>query len=130
MVHQVIAIDNNPYNISYLKAQLPSISNIEVFEKDFTQEEFWTELVDGVLFGFSLHYEPTPINALENAFKQLKPEGAIIVIEYMRKDPVPWVPFPLPIFKLTPLLKSIGFSQIETIFQDNHYYIVRGRKST
>lgn len=128
LASQVIAIDKNPYNISFLKAQLPPITNIEIYEKDFNQETFFHELVDGVLFGFSLHYEPTPIIALQNAFNQLKNNGTIIIFEYIREEPLPWVPFPIPKFKLNKMLKKIGFNQIETILQDSRFYIVRGRK--
>ncbi len=125
---RVIAIDKNPYDISFLKAQLPSTTNIEAFEKDFTKELLFHEFVDGVLFGFSLHYELDPLKALQNAFNQIKTNGAIIIIEYIREEPLPWVPFPVPKFQLIRLLKKIGFSEIETILQDSRFYIVRGIK--
>jgi SAM-dependent methyltransferase len=125
---RVIAIDKNFYDISFLKTQLLSTSNIEVFEKDFTKEPLFHELVDGVLFGFSLHYELNPLKALQNAFNQIKTNGAIIIFEYIRDVPLPWVPFPVPKFKLIKLLKKIGFSEIETIVQDSRFYIVRGIK--
>ncbi|UCE12454.1 MAG: class I SAM-dependent methyltransferase [Candidatus Heimdallarchaeota archaeon] len=127
LADKVVAIDNNPYNISFLKSSLPSNSNIEVFKKDFTYE-VWHEPVDGMLFGFSLHYDPTPQKALQKAFTQLKPDGTIVILDYVRTDPVPWVPFPLPIFKLRSLLEEVGFYQIETIHQNNRFYIVQGRK--
>ena len=128
LAHRVIAIDKNSYNISHLKAHLPSKTNIEVLEKDFNQEPLFNELVDGILFGFSLHYESTLSNALQNAFRQLKTNGKIIVFEYIREEPLPWVPFPVPKIQLIKLLENVGFREIETIIQDFRFYVIRGIK--
>lgn len=128
LASRVIAIDKESYNISHLKAHLPSITNIEVLEKDFNQEPLFNELVDGILFGFSLHYEPTSSNALQNAFRQLRTKGKIIVFEYIREEPLPWVPFPVPKIQLIELLKNVGFRKIETISQDSRFYVIRGIK--
>jgi hypothetical protein len=46
----------------------------------------------------------------------------------MREIPVPWVPYPLTLSKLKSLLVSIGFYQITTIYQNNRFYILQGKK--
>lgn len=124
----VIAIDNNPYDISFLKAQLPQQTNIIVSKKDFTKDRLFHDLVDGVLFGFSLHFEPTPIKALQNAFNHLKPNSSIIIFEYTRDESLPWVPFPIPEKKLINSLEKIGFQELEIIIQKPRFYVIRGKK--
>ncbi|MFX1517721.1 MAG: class I SAM-dependent methyltransferase [Promethearchaeota archaeon] len=123
----VIAIDNNPYNISFLKSQLPT-TNVIVLERDFTRDQLYPNLVDGILFGFSLHYGPNPAKAIKNAFNHLRPSGEIIIFEYTRDKSLPWVPFPMPRRKLILLLSRIGFKEIETILHNSRFYIIRGKK--
>ncbi len=128
LASQVIAVDNNPYDISFLKSQLPEQTNIIVSEKDFTRDLLFHDLVDGILFGFSLHYEPTSAVALRNAFNHLKLNGNIVVFEYTREKPLPWVPFPVPKKKLIPLLEKTGFQEINTIINNSRFYIIGGKK--
>ncbi len=128
LVTQVIAIDKNSYDISFLKSNLPSVTNITVQEMDFNQDLPHLEMVDGILFGFSLHYELTLSRALNNAFNQLKSKGKIIIFEYIQQEPLPWVPFPVSKTKLIELLSKIGFHKVDTIFQDRRFYIVQGIK--
>ncbi|MFX0015685.1 MAG: class I SAM-dependent methyltransferase [Promethearchaeota archaeon] len=129
LADRVIAIDNNHYNTKLLQSKLPPKTNIEVFKKDFNQDLLFNELVDGILFGFSLHYGPYLNRALQNAFNHLKLGGNIIVFDYTREEPLPWVPYPIPKYKLIRSLENIGFKDIETILQDARFYIVRGVKS-
>ena len=126
----VIAVDNNPYNISFLKTQISQTTNIKAHKKDFTKEQLHTSLVDGVLFGYSLHYQPNPTEALKNAFNHIKPGGLILIFEYTREEPLPWVPFPIPERKMTSLLETIGFNEIETLFHNSRFYIIRGKKNS
>jgi len=63
-----------------------------------------------------------------NAFNHLKPSGKIVIFEYTREKPLPWVPFPIPRKKLTLLLGRIGFKEIETILHNSRFYIIRGKK--
>jgi SAM-dependent methyltransferase len=120
----VIAIDNNPYDISFLQAQLPQKTNIIVSKKDFTKNLLFQDLVDGVLFGFSLHFGPNPLNAILNAFNHLKPGGNIVIFEYTREEPLPWVPFPVPKKKLIKWLEKTRFQEIDTILQNTRFYFL------
>ena len=128
LVSLVIAIDNNPYDISFLKSQLPQTTNVIVFERDFMKDQLFPNLVDGILFGFSLHYGSNPTKAIKNAFNHLKPNGEIIIFEYSREKFLPWVPFPMSRMKLILLLDRIGFKEIETILLNSRFYIIRGKK--
>ncbi|MFX0151491.1 MAG: class I SAM-dependent methyltransferase [Candidatus Hodarchaeota archaeon] len=128
LASKVIALDVKPSNISYLKSRLSSETNIKALIKDFNHDSYASEPVDGVLFGFSLHYHPNPSLALKNAFNHLKSQGYLIIFEYQRIKPVPWVPYPLPLNKLLSLLESIGFFKVNVVFSTNRFYIVQGKK--
>ncbi|MFW9998043.1 MAG: class I SAM-dependent methyltransferase [Candidatus Odinarchaeota archaeon] len=128
LASKVIAIDKNRSNVSYLK-NLPSLpGNIEIHTKDFNSEHFCDEPVNGVLFAFSLHYQLDPDLPLKNAYRQVISGGTIIVIDYTRTKPVPWVPYPLPRKEVVNLLESIDLTQVETVFENKRFYIVRSRK--
>ncbi len=63
---------------------------------------------DGILFANVLHFTRTPDAVLAQAAKQLKPDGRIVVIEYDRRMPNPWVPRPLPPAKLADVAARAG----------------------
>lgn len=128
LVSRVIAIDADIHKIEYLRARLPHESNVECYHRDFNVGKLFDELVDGILFGYSLHYQPDQISAIRNAYKQINYKGAIVIIDYDRDRALPWVPYPFPQRKALQLLKEIGFKNIETILQDGRIYILRGKK--
>jgi ubiquinone/menaquinone biosynthesis C-methylase UbiE len=112
---QVVALDKNKNNLSYLESRITSETNIITKQFDFINPDWFEQLVDGVLFGFSLHYDPTHRKILENAYQQLKKGGRIIIIDYSSPVSVSWVPFPLPSEKATSILKSLSFSDIAVV---------------
>ncbi|MFX1252973.1 MAG: class I SAM-dependent methyltransferase [Promethearchaeota archaeon] len=128
LVSRVIAIDEDPHKINYFRSSLPQQTNIECYVRNFNEDELFHELVDGILFGYSLHYQPDPTGALKNACRQIKKNGSIVIIDYDRMSPLPWVPHPLPRVKSLKILKEIGFKNLETTFKDGRIYIVRGIK--
>jgi ubiquinone/menaquinone biosynthesis C-methylase UbiE len=115
LVSEVIALDKNKNNISYLESKITSKINIKTQHFDFSKPSWNSTLVDGILFGFSLHYDPEHRIALEHAYQQLKPGGKLVVIEYSSEKAVPWVPYPLPKEKLIKMLKSLSFFTINVI---------------
>ncbi|PWI47452.1 hypothetical protein CEE45_11590 [Candidatus Heimdallarchaeota archaeon B3_Heim] len=136
---QVIAIDRNINNLSYLKSKISTEKNIITQQIDFNKPIWYNQLVDGILFGFSLHYHPVPQIALTNAFNQLITGGTIIIIEYASENPVSWVPHPLSMKKLISLLKEISFTNIQPVeilpsrrmsaYWDNASYILKAEKN-
>ena len=89
--------------------------NIETKLFDFNIPLWYEDPVDGILFGFSLHYNAIHKKALENAYLQLKPEGKLVVFEYSSEKPVSWVPYPLPLNKLIPILGKLDFKDIQFV---------------
>jgi ubiquinone/menaquinone biosynthesis C-methylase UbiE len=137
LASRVIALDKNSRDIELLKKQMSGQTNIKPMLLDFNRYSF-NEKVDGILFAFSLHYTKDPKKALTNAFNHIKKGGRILIIEYSRKKPVSWVPFPQQKEKLINVLVNIGFRNIKilqelgpsrkTYFWDNASYILEGQK--
>lgn len=138
LVSEVIALDKNKNNLSYLESKITSEMNIWTQHFDFSKPSWNSSLVDGILFSFSLHYDPEHRIALEHAYRQLKPGGKLVVIEYSSEKSVPWVPYPLPQEELISILETISFITIKVIqtlpprrkgFQwNNSSYIVNAHK--
>ncbi|MHB1168697.1 MAG: class I SAM-dependent methyltransferase [Longimicrobiales bacterium] len=66
--------------------------------------------VDGFLFANVLHYTRTPDAVLAQAAALLKPDGHIVVIEYERRMPNPWVPHSLPLTRLGEVATRAGLA--------------------
>ena len=77
LVSEVIALDKNKNNLSYLESKMTSKMNIRTQHFDFSKPSWYSSVVDGILFGFSLHYDPEHRIALEHAYQQLKPGGKL-----------------------------------------------------
>jgi ubiquinone/menaquinone biosynthesis C-methylase UbiE len=56
--------------------------------------------LDGVLFANVLHFTRKPEDVLVSASRLFREGGRIVVIEYDRRLPNPWVPHPLPFDRL------------------------------
>lgn len=63
---------------------------------------------DGLLLANVLHFTRTPGDVLARAAERLKAEGRIVVIEYERRMPNPWVPHPLPLARLAEVAARAG----------------------
>ena len=126
---KVIAIDNDVRNIESLKTQIKKNKrlNIEVIQQDFNSR-LYHSTVDGVLFAFSLHYQHAALVPIKIAYQQLNLGGKILIFEYSRSEPLPWIPYPKPISRITSILIEIGFSSIKKIYENHRYYILRGAK--
>jgi len=138
LADQVIAIDKNSNNLNYLNSKISTETNIQTKEVNFNEANWFDQQVDGIFFGFSLHYHPIHQVALTNASNQLKIGGTIIVVDYISEKPVSWVPHPLPIVKLSSILKSLPFTDIQvlethssrksSIYWNNASYVMKAIK--
>lgn len=64
--------------------------------------------LDGVLFANALHFTRKSDTVLAQAAERLRPDGRIVVIEYDRRMPNPWVPHPLPFDRLAEVARRAG----------------------
>ena len=118
----VIAVDVNQNAISYIEKQLHPKISIRVV--NFYYDRLHDSKVDGVLFAFSLHYDPDVEKGLRNAMAHLKPKGQIVVIEYDYERSLPWVPQPVSLKRLQNILEGMNL-QNEVIFNNRKYYICK-----
>ncbi|OLS26731.1 MAG: Ubiquinone/menaquinone biosynthesis C-methyltransferase UbiE [Candidatus Heimdallarchaeota archaeon LC_3] len=127
-VDKVIALDTNKYNLETLNNFIKDnkITNIESFIFDFNNKyKILFDNVDGILYSFSLHFQKEISNVLNNSFDVLKKNGGrVVIIEYERKIPVPWIPYPITEKKMIELLQKAKFDNISRIFKNNRYYIL------
>ncbi len=66
--------------------------------------------IDGFLFANVLHFTRKPDAVLAQAASLLKPDGRVVVIEYERRMPNPWVPHPLPLARLAGIAARAGLT--------------------
>lgn len=128
LVDQVIAIDTNNSSLKTLGKyiELNNIKNITPLYHDFNDPfGIISEKIQGMLFAFSLHFQRELQKVLTNAYESLhKNNGQVVIIEYERSSPVPWVPWPVPKKNLVYLMKKFGFSKFSLVFQNRRYYII------
>ena len=64
--------------------------------------------LDGALFANSLHFIPDAADVLARLATLVKPGGRIVIIEYDRRGPDRWVPYPIPLARLPTLAEEAG----------------------
>lgn len=128
LVDSVLAIDQNTSKLSNLqnKLELLEITNIELKHADFRNKLVLTDGdFDGVLFTFSLHYASNLLFLTEFLEQKVQQRNfKIIIIEYTRTIPVPWVPYPCPPNKIEKLVEALDIYEIDNKYQNNRYYII------
>lgn len=115
-----------------LKSAEKKYAQIHYFEADFTHTLNLPPL-NGILLANSLHFSPNPLEVLQTWVEKLLPEGNILLIEYDRTIPSPWVPYPISRSKGKQLLEGLGVREIVEIgstpsqYQNGDIYALWGR---
>ena len=127
-VEKVYAIDQNKKAIQVLNSRLQQleITNVECTQASFNDIRQITEKnCQGVLFAFSLHYQEN-IEFLTEILqeKETQEHFKIVIIEYMRTEPVYWVPNPCPPEKVINKIPKNGSYRLEINYQNDRYYIL------
>lgn len=111
---EVIALDRDEAAVRALRA-LDTESNgrarVRAVHGDFTVPGDLAALgapLDGILFANALHFVPQPHHVLATAATHVLAGGRIVVIEYDRSRPNPWVPHPIPADGLAGILREAG----------------------
>jgi SAM-dependent methyltransferase len=93
-------------------------------------------LLDGMLFANSLHYVRDAQAVLTRLVAWLKPGGRVVFVEYDRRTPNQWVPFPIPVATLPALTAAAGLSTPSivgtrpSIYQGELYVAVADRQAS
>ena len=127
LVDKVLAIDINRSNLNYLEKRMEreTIATIELQEADLQDIDVYRKKdIQGVLFAFSLHYQPD-ISFLQEILKEKesKTNFKMVIIEYTRATPVYWVPHPYPEEKIIDKLTASS-KKIQMKFKNDKYYIL------
>lgn len=127
IVTTVLGLDKNEGNLERLQRRIKEthIFNIRLKKGDLTAvSEYRLEGLRGILFAFSLHYQKNLdflLDILQEKNDQEK--FTIVVIEYVRRTPVPWVPSPCPPEKIEKILQRSSDYKMNIVFQNDRYYI-------
>jgi ubiquinone/menaquinone biosynthesis C-methylase UbiE len=112
----VIAIDRDPAALRDLRhlAQHSPGAHITVASGDVLNLSAIPELhshpLDGAVFANVLHFVSNPERVLREVRARLKPNAAVIVVEYDRRKASRWVPHPMSLEQLSRAANEAGLS--------------------
>lgn len=66
--------------------------------------------LDGLILANALHFVREPERVLTQLASRVRPGGRVVVVEYDRRRPDRWVPFPIPSARLADLAPAAGLS--------------------
>jgi ubiquinone/menaquinone biosynthesis C-methylase UbiE len=113
----VIAIDSDPTALRDLQhlAQHSPGAHISVASGDVLDlsaiPELQSHTLDGAMFANVLHFVSNPERVLHEVRALLKPNAAVIVVEYDRRKASRWVPHPLSFAELSRVAHQAGLSK-------------------
>ena len=117
----VDAIDKNDVPLDRIKFSIPTVA-IRKIQKDFVRDIFELDQLDGILMANSLHYVSDKVEFLRRIKKKLNSDGRMILVEYDRDAPTPWVPFPVNLEALKRTMSDAGFSSVIQIGEEPSVY--------
>ncbi|MFS8617004.1 MAG: class I SAM-dependent methyltransferase [Solitalea sp.] len=88
---------------------------IQFIQADFEKDNLALPALDGLVMANSLHYVKNKQTLLKKLRTYLKPEGLFILVEYEKRWPNPWVPYPISFSAAEKIFLSTGFSAPERI---------------
>lgn len=111
---QIIAVDIDHSSIRRIPEQFQNVT-IEKKVADFTEYDFPSIKLDGVLMANSLHFVQDQKVFIEKMRRFLKSNGTFLIVEYDMNSPNPWVPYPIPYGNLKKMFTDLGFSSIQKL---------------
>jgi SAM-dependent methyltransferase len=66
--------------------------------------------IDGILIANALHFIRDADDVLARFAASLRPGGRLVLVEYDRREASRWIPYPVPISRLTSLAAAAGLS--------------------
>jgi ArsR family transcriptional regulator len=82
-VRRVVAIDASPEMLEAATRRLASVPNVDVRAGDLEKLPLEDETLDLAILGLVLPYVAVPATALSEAYRVLKPDGRMLVIDMM-----------------------------------------------
>jgi len=110
----IYAVDRNQGRLAELErshqARFGASDHLHLISADFTHA-LDLPLLDGVLMANSLHFSRNKEKVLRHVSSFLRPEGALLLVEYNVDRGNPWVPHPLSFETFHELAPRAGFSE-------------------
>ena len=109
----IYAVDDDSAAVRSLAA-LPSTRQVRVIavKADFTRPLppaiAKDRVLDGILLANSLHFVRDAHHVLEQLVERLRSGGRVVVVEYDRREPSRWVPYPIPVSRWLELAEAVG----------------------
>jgi ubiquinone/menaquinone biosynthesis C-methylase UbiE len=86
------------------------ISVVADLSRSFELPGLGHSLLDGALFANTLHFMSDAREVLGRLAARVRPGGRVVVVEYDRRGPSRWVPYPIAVAELPRLAESAGLS--------------------
>ena len=110
----IYAVDKDRSSLDQLdsahRARFNTSRNLISLNKDFSQP-FDSPPLDGIVMANSLHFFKDKEKILRHVLKFLKPNGALLTVEYNVDSGNMWVPYPLTFDTYRTLAPRAGFSE-------------------
>lgn len=97
-------------------------AGIRFIRADFEKDPLPLPRLDGIIMANSLHFVKNKLQLLQKLKGHLKPGGIFILVEYDKRWPNPWVPYPLGFLAAGTLFRDAGFGELERIRERQSLY--------
>ncbi len=91
----IYAVDRSPSALARLQAGGAPAATLIPVVGDFTRS-LDLPILDGILMANALHFVRDQLHVLRHLVRYLRPGGRFLVVEYAVRDPLRWVPYPVP----------------------------------
>lgn len=114
--------DNSTIHAVDSRTQELAEPGILFIQADFEKDPLPFPLLNGIIMANSLHYVKNKLLLLGKLKSYLKEGGLVILVEYEKRWPNPWVPYPLRFSSAEKLFIEAGFSAPEQIAERPSVY--------
>jgi ubiquinone/menaquinone biosynthesis C-methylase UbiE len=104
----ILAVDKNGVALQSIILKNANVS-LQLQSGDFTTVNL-ANGYDGFLLANALHYVQNATAFLIKLKSVMSSSGRLVIVEYDRSEPNPWVPYPLPLEKLKQVGQAAGFT--------------------
>jgi SAM-dependent methyltransferase len=110
----VYAVDKDASALRSLGQAREANVRIVRVKADFTSElelpGLGDAMLDGILLANALHFVRDGVRALARLVQRVRIGGKVVIVEYDRRAPSQWVPYPIPSARWPDFAKSAGLS--------------------